>query len=91
MENILKGKIFVLVWFALIILTGATIIISYLELNILSIVIPIGIASLKAYFVIFYFMHLKYEKKLFKIILMVGFVTITVIIGFTFLDVLYRK
>jgi hypothetical protein len=35
-------------------------------------------------------MHLKYESKLFKVLLLVPIATLTVIIGLTFFDIWYR-
>jgi len=48
------------------------------------------IASIKASLVLWFFMHLKYEKRLFRYMLLVPVATLTVIIGLTFLDIWYR-
>ncbi|HEY6011007.1 MAG TPA: hypothetical protein VIX18_06000 [Nitrospirota bacterium] len=39
---------------------------------------------------LWFFMHLKYEARLFKLLLLVPIVTLAVIIGLTFVDVGYR-
>ena len=48
------------------------------------------IASTKASLVLWFFMHLKYENKLFKMLFLVPIATITIIIGMTFFDIWYR-
>jgi cytochrome c oxidase subunit 4 len=48
------------------------------------------IASTKASLVLWFFMHLKYENKLFKMLFFVPISTITIIIGLTFFDIWYR-
>jgi cytochrome c oxidase subunit 4 len=37
-----------------------------------------------------YFMHLKYEDRVFKVMLLVSIVTLATIIGLTFFDVAFR-
>jgi cytochrome c oxidase subunit 4 len=48
------------------------------------------IASTKANLVLWYFMHLKYERRLFKLMFLLPIATLTVIIGLTFFDIWYR-
>ena len=48
------------------------------------------IASVKAGLVLWFFMHLKYERLLFRLMLIVPVATITLIIWLTFIDVWYR-
>jgi cytochrome c oxidase subunit 4 len=48
------------------------------------------IASTKASLVLWFFMHLKNEKKVFKLLLFVPIITISIIIGLTFFDIWYR-
>jgi len=61
-----------------------------MHLGRLSMLTALAIASVKAGLVLWFFMHLKYEDRLFKVLLLVPIVTLTVIIGLTFFDVLYR-
>ena len=56
----------------------------------LSTLTALVIASLKAGLVLWFFMHLKYEKRFFKVLFLVPIVTLTVIIGLTFVDIWYR-
>ncbi len=83
-------RTFILIWVALLILTGITIAVSRVHLGALNIWIALGVASIKSSLVIFVFMHLRQESKLFKIGLLVMLSILAIFIGFTFFDVLYR-
>jgi cytochrome c oxidase subunit 4 len=88
--HIVGTKTFVSVWIALLMLTAITVIVAKLHLGAFSTLTAIVIASIKAGLVLWFFMHLKYEKRLLKLLLLVPIVTLAVIIGLTFVDVLYR-
>jgi cytochrome c oxidase subunit 4 len=83
-------KTFVFVWIALLCLTALTIKAAQMQMGEWSMVANIAIASAKASLVLWFFMHLKYEKRLFKLLLFVPLLTISVIIGLTFFDIWYR-
>ncbi len=83
-------RTFILIWVALMILTGVTIAVSRVHLGALNIWVALGVASIKSSLVIFVFMHLRQESKLFKIGLLVMLSILAVFIGLTFFDVLYR-
>ncbi len=83
-------RTFILIWVALLILTGVTVAVSRVHLGALNIWVALGVASIKSSLVIFVFMHLRQESKLFKICLIVMLVILAIFIGLTFFDVLYR-
>jgi cytochrome c oxidase subunit 4 len=87
---IVRTKTFILVWTALVILTGATIMAAEMRMGEWSMLANLLIASTKASLVLWFFMHLKYENKLFKMLFLVPIATITIIIGMTFFDIWYR-
>ncbi len=89
-QHIVGYSTYVLVWIGLIVLTGITVTIAGMNLGRISIVVALIIASIKSGLVLWYFMHLKYEEGLFRVILLVAIATITVIIGFTFIDIVFR-
>jgi cytochrome c oxidase subunit 4 len=89
-NHIVGKKTFVLVWAALLTLTAITVTVAKSNLGAFSTLAAIAIASIKAGLVLWYFMHLKYEKRLLKLLLLVPIVTLAVIIGLTFIDVWYR-
>ena len=88
--HIVSTKTFVSVWVALLALTAITVTVAKLDLGAFSTFTAIVIASIKACLVLWSFMHLKYETRLLKLLLLVPIVTLAVIIGLTFVDVLYR-
>jgi len=89
-SHIVGTKTFILVWIALLILTGLTIKAAQLHMGAWSMVANIAIASTKASLVLWFFMHLKYEMRIFKLLLFVPIITISTIIGLTFFDILFR-
>lgn len=78
------------VWILLLILTGITVGVARFDLGAINIWTALGIATLKASLVVFYFMHLKDEPRLLVICLLVALLTLATFIGLTFFDVLYR-
>ncbi len=88
--HIVGSRTFIAVWVALLILTGVTIEAAHLRMGEWSMLANILIASTKAGLVLWFFMHLKYERKFFKVLFLVPLVTITIIIGLTFFDIWYR-
>jgi cytochrome c oxidase subunit 4 len=89
-SHIVGTRTFIAVWIALLVLTAVTIGVAELQLGKLSMLANLMIASTKASLVLWFFMHLKYERPLFKYLLLVPIITITVIIGLTFFDIWYR-
>ena len=83
-------KTYVAVWLSLLALTGITIAVAAMHLGRFSTLTSLLIASIKASIVLWLFMHLKYEKKLFKFLFLIPIATLTVIIGLTFFDIWYR-
>jgi cytochrome c oxidase subunit IV len=85
-----KTKTYVTAWLALLALTGITITVAGMHLGAFSTLTALLIASIKASLVLWLFMHLKYERKLFKFMFLIPIATLTVIIGLTFFDIWYR-
>lgn len=83
-------RTFILIWVALLVLTTITVAVSRIDLGAWNIWVALGIASIKSSLVIFVFMHLRQESKLFKICLLVMLSILAIFIGMTFFDVLYR-
>lgn len=82
--------IYVAVWAALIVLTGATVGVSYIDLGILNVVTALLIASAKASLVALFFMHLKSENRLVWSFALVPIFFLVLIIGGTLSDTLFR-
>jgi cytochrome c oxidase subunit IV len=74
----------------LLVLTGVTVGVSYINLGFFNVPVALGVACLKVTFVLLFFMHLKYEGPII-IYSFIGTVTFLIImIGFTFWDVAFR-
>ncbi len=85
-----RTKTYIAVWLALLALTAITITVAGLHLGAFSTLTALLIASSKASLVLWFFMHLKYERKLFQFMLLIPIATLTVVMGLTFLDIWYR-
>jgi cytochrome c oxidase subunit 4 len=83
-------RLYTITWVALLILTVVTIAVTKIHLGSLSILVALVIASVKAALILYFFMHLKYENRFFKIAFLLPIIVFGFFMGFTFLDVLYR-
>lgn len=81
---------YLMVWLALVVLTGATVTAASLQFGQWSALAAILIATLKGSLVLFYFMHLRCESWIFKLSLMLALLTMTIILLLTFTDIAYR-
>ena len=89
-DHILTYKKLLSVLSILFMLTVATILTSRFDLGWLNIWIALLIASVKSSLVLLYFMHLKYENKVFIGTFLMTIFFVAVFIGFMLLDVAFR-
>jgi cytochrome c oxidase subunit 4 len=89
-NSIVSVRTYALVWIILLIFTGITVAVARMHLGALSVLTALTIASIKALLVLMFFMHLKYERPIFRAMFMVAVITLTVFIGLTFFDVAFR-
>jgi cytochrome c oxidase subunit 4 len=82
--------VYILTWVALLVLTAVTVTVAGMHLGRLSAVTAVLIAAIKASLVLYFFMHLKYENRLFRTMVYVTLATFVVFIGITYLDILFR-
>ena len=82
--------IYVAVWSGLVVLTVATVAVSYVDLGLLNVAVALLIASAKASLVALFFMHLKFEDKLVWTFALVPVFFLALIIGGTLSDTLFR-
>jgi cytochrome c oxidase subunit 4 len=61
-----------------------------MQLGLWTMAANIAVASIKASLVLWFFMRLKYEKRLFKLLLFLPIITVSIIIVLTFSDIWYR-
>jgi cytochrome c oxidase subunit 4 len=88
--HIRSYRTYVYVWVALLLLLAATIYVARVNFTSFSVVINLFIATLKAGLVLAFFMHLKYEGRFLKGMLLLTLTALTCIIALTFSDVWYR-
>jgi cytochrome c oxidase subunit IV len=77
--------IYILVWLALMILTGVTVAVAGINFGAITVATALLIASIKSYLVLTIFMHLRVEQTVFKIFVGVSlfFLIITIVLLFS--------
>ena len=89
-HHIVPYRTFLLVLVALITFTFISIGATSYNLGPLTVVTALVLATLKIILVLIYFMHLKFDVRMFAILVFAVLVLIGVVIFITFLDYLYR-
>lgn len=74
----------------LLTLTAISVIVASLELGPLSVFVALLLASVKGFIVLSYFMHLKYDKPIYRIMVLGLFILFALIIAITFIDYVFR-
>jgi cytochrome c oxidase subunit IV len=89
--HVMPLKLYLGVFGALLVLTVVTVGVSLLGLPpLLSILVAMGVASIKAALVAGYFMHLKFEDKFYSFILVASLFFIALFFGITLVDMNFR-
>ena len=88
--HIVPFRTFVRVWLLLISLTALLVLTSRLWHQALAVWAMLIITPVKAGLVLFFFMHLKYEKPYLRALVFLTLGLLTMIIGIIFFDILYR-
>jgi len=83
-------RTYVNVWVALVTLTALTVAAHYANLKHLAIFTAILIATVKSSLVVAYFMHLRFEKRIFTYMFIAAIATYAIFIALTFADYYYR-
>ena len=89
-HHIVSPKVYVVIFFALLVGTATTVWASYVDLGIWNPIIALAIACTKATLVVLFFMHVKYSTKLTKLTVGAGIFTFLVLIGMTLTDYFTR-
>lgn len=89
-KHIVPYKIFIIIWILLLFLTFVTVLVSRINLGYFNILVAMIVATSKAALVVLFFMHLKYEDKLFKVMVFISFLVLGIFISFSFFDVAFR-
>jgi cytochrome c oxidase subunit IV len=89
-HHIVPYKTLVLVLLALLVLTALSVAVTSIELGPLTVTVALVLAATKAFIVLIYFMHLKFDNIMYTILLVFTLFAIISIIIITFLDYLFR-
>jgi cytochrome c oxidase subunit 4 len=89
-SHITEYKVLARVVLVLMFLTFLTITVTSFHLGALSVTVALLIAGVKAFMILTYFMHLKYESLLLRILVSMVFILYIVIVLITFIDYAYR-
>ena len=81
---------YVMIWLALVVFTGITVSAAGIGFGALTVPIALAIASVKTYLVASYFMHLKFENRLIRGMVIVCMITFVIFLGLTLFDVVPR-
>ena len=85
-EHIVPVRIYVAIFATLLVLTGATTAIAFVDLGPWNTVVALGIAVFKASLVVAFFMHLKYSPILNRTVLIGGLFWLAILIGLAMTD-----
>lgn len=89
-HHLIPERTFILVWVALLLLTGLTVAGSVFYPGHVGVLVAMLVTPAKAALILLYFMHLKYEKKVFKVMFLSAMGIYAVFMGLTFIDYLFR-
>ena len=89
-NHIVPFSVYARVLSVLLVLTVLTVIVAQVDFGFLNVLIAMGIATIKAALVLLFFMHLKYDSKLFPVIFLTGVFFLVILFLFCELDVLTR-
>jgi cytochrome c oxidase subunit 4 len=78
--------VFIRVWVALLALTGVTVAASVLFPGRVGIGVAMIVTPIKAALILMWFMHLKYEKVVFRFMFLTAMVILAIVMGLTFFD-----
>ena len=88
--HVVPHRLYGLILIVLICLTVISVAVTRIELARLTVFIALFIAAIKATLVLTYFMHLKFDNVLLKIMVAAIFVLLSLVMFVTFLDYNYR-
>lgn len=79
------------VWIALLIMTGLTTAVAYVDLGAFSVVVALTIAVCKMLLVALFFMHVRHSTKLTKLVVLGGLLWLGILLSLTMVDFFTRS
>ncbi len=89
-HHVTKYKTHAFVLLALLILTALSVLASLIDFDSITMIIAISLAATKAVIVLWYFMHLKYESRMIRLMVYLVLLVFIAILIVTFLDYNFR-
>lgn len=89
-NHVLPLKVYFGVAIALFFFTGLTVLVAQYQFGEWNVIVALLIACIKGSLVALFFMHLKYDNKLYGTILILSLVFLAIFIGLTMIDTMYR-
>jgi cytochrome c oxidase subunit 4 len=89
-ERIVSIKVYAKVLAALLVLTATTCAVSFIDMGKMNAVVGVAIAFVKASLVALIFMHLRYSRRLIRVVVAAGLFWLGILIALTMSDYLTR-
>lgn len=89
-EHIVSPKIYITIWLILLVFTGLTTWVAFIDLGILNPVIALLIAFTKASLVVLFFMHVKYSSRMIALVIGCGLFFLSILMVLTTSDYISR-
>ncbi len=89
-EHIVPVKVYVLVFLTLLVCTGLTAGIAFIDLGPFNALVAFVIAAFKTSLVILFFMHMKYSQKMTKVTVVAGFFFLLILLALSMTDYISR-
>jgi cytochrome c oxidase subunit 4 len=89
-EHVDSIKTYSAVWLSLLVLTGLTTAVAYVDLGAFSVVVALTIAVIKMLLVALFFMHVRHSTRLTKMVVLGGLLWLAILLTFTLADVWTR-
>jgi cytochrome c oxidase subunit 4 len=86
LSHVLPVKLLAAIWVSLMVLTFATVAVTWVQLGGMNLWIALAIATLKATLVALYFMHLRYDRPIHAIVFITAFVFLMLFVGLALTD-----
>ena len=88
--HLVPYALYVKVWAALLTLTALTLAISCVDMKHVTVLTVLLIASVKSALVVLYFMHIRFEQRIYAYMILTVLAIYIVFVGLTFVDYGYR-
>lgn len=89
-HHVVPASVYYTIFAALMLLTGVTVAVAYVDLGPWNTVVAVAIACFKAMIVVLYFMHVKYSTRLIKLTVIAGLYWMGILLALTLGDYLTR-